>query len=195
MGGPLRWRRRDVIDGQRLAFISDAPVNWCPGLGTVVANEEVTADGRSDRGNYPVFKRNMRQWVMRITSYADRLIDDLDTLDWTDRSRRCNATGSVAAPRAGALRLPRRSDLGVHDPSQTLFGATFMVLSPEHPLVDALTTPDQSLAVAAYRRAAIIKKDIERQDEGREKTGIPTGMSAVNPVTGDDIPIWSPTTC
>ena len=111
--------RRDVIDGQRLAFVGDAPVNWCPGLGTVVANEEVTADGRSDRGNFPVFKRNMRQWVMRITSYADRLIDDLDTLDWTDAIKTMQRNWIGRSPRrVGALRLPRRSDLGVHDPTR-----------------------------------------------------------------------------
>jgi leucyl-tRNA synthetase len=183
--------RRDMIDGQRLAVVGDAPVNWCPGLGTVVANEEVTADGRSDRGNFPVFKRNMRQWVMRITSYADRLIDDLDTLDWTDAiktmqrnwiGRSSGALVHFGSPAGPISVFTTRPD--------TLFGATFMVLSPEHPLVDALTAREESLAVASYRRAAIIKKDIERQDEGREKTGVPTGMTAVNPVTGEDIPIW-----
>ena len=134
-------------------------MNWCPGLGTVVANEEVTADGRSDRGNFPVFKRNMRQWMMRITTYADRLIDDLELLDWTERSRRCSATGSAAA------RAPRCTSRTMIDGTaaeitvfttrpDTLFGATFMVLAPEHPLVDALTTPEQADAVADYRAQA-----------------------------------------
>ena len=183
--------RRDVIDGQRLAFVGDAPVNWCPGLGTVVANEEVTADGRSDRGNFPVFKRNMRQWVMRITAYADRLIDDLDTLDWTDAIKTMQRNWIGRSPGALVHFDSPAGPISVFTTRpDTLFGATFMVLSPEHPLVDALTTSEQSLSVAAYRRAAIIKKDIDRQDEGREKTGIPTGMSAVNPVTGEDIPIW-----
>ncbi len=181
----------DVLAGYRLAYVSDAPVNWCPGLGTVVANEEVTAEGRSDRGNFPVFKRNMRQWMMRITAYADRLLDDLDALDWTD-----------------AIKTMQRNWIGrsegatVHFPSaagpitvfttrpDTLFGATFMVLAPEHPLVDELTTPDQAEAVAAYRKAAAAKKEMDRTDDTREKTGVPLGGTATNPVTGTDIPVW-----
>ncbi len=135
--------RRRELDQWRLAYVSDAPVNWCPGLGTVVANEEVTADGRSDRGNFPVFKRNMRQWMMRITTYADRLIDDLELLDWTDAikamqrnwiGRSEGATVHFDSPAGRLTVFTTRPD--------TLFGATFMVLAPEHPLVDALTTPD-----------------------------------------------------
>jgi len=180
-----------VIDDHRLAYVSNAPVNWCPGLGTVVANEEVTADGRSDRGNFPVFKRNMRQWMMRITKYADRLIEDLDTLDWTD-----------------AIKTMQRNWIGrsegatVHFPSaagpitvfttrpDTLFGATFMVLAPEHPLVDELTTDEQAEFVAAYRASAAAKTEIDRQDDTRDKTGVPTGGTAINPVTGEEIPVW-----
>ena len=183
--------RADIIDDHRLAYVADAPVNWCPGLGTVVANEEVTADGRSDRGNFPVFKRNMRQWMMRITEYADRLIDDLDLLDWTD-----------------AIKTMQRNWIGrsdgatVHFPSaagpitvfttrpDTLFGATFMVLAPEHPLVDELTTPEQAEAVAAYRAEAAAKKEIDRTDDTRTKTGVATGGTATNPVTGEEIPVW-----
>ncbi len=183
--------RADIVDEHRLAYVSEAPVNWCPGLGTVVANEEVTAEGRSDRGNFPVFKRSMRQWMMRITTYADRLIDDLELLDWTD-----------------AIKTMQRNWIGrshgaeVHFPSpageitvfttrpDTLFGASFMVLSPEHPFVDALTVADQVDAVAAYRRAAAAKKDIERQDETRAKTGVFTGSFATNPVSGEQIPVW-----
>jgi leucyl-tRNA synthetase len=183
--------RADVIDGHRLAYVSGAPVNWCPGLGTVVANEEVTADGRSDRGNFPVFKRNMRQWMMRITTYADRLIDDLELLDWTDaiKSMQRNWIG-------------RSHGAEVHFPSpaghvtvfttrpDTLFGASFMVLSPEHPFVDTLTVADQAGAVADYRGAAAAKKDFERQDESRAKTGVFTGSYATNPVNGERIPVW-----
>jgi leucyl-tRNA synthetase len=183
--------RADLVDNQRLAYVSDAPVNWCPGLGTVVANEEVTADGRSDRGNFPVFKRNMRQWMMRITAYADRLIDDLDTLDWTDAiktmqrnwiGRSHGANVHFDSPAGPITVFTTRPD--------TLFGATFMVLAPEHALVDALTTLEHAQAVARYRRAAGAKKDVDRQDESREKTGVPTGSVAVNPVTGEEIPIW-----
>ena len=142
----------DIIDDRRLAYVSEAPVNWCPGLGTVVANEEVTSDGRSDRGNYPVFKRNMRQWMMRITAYADRLIDDLELLDWTDaiKSMQRNWIGRshgaivhFASPAGVITVFTTRPD--------TLFGASFMVLSPEHPLVDELTTPEQAAAIDEYR--------------------------------------------
>ena len=183
--------RRAIVDDRRLAYVSEAPVNWCPGLGTVVANEEVTADGRSDRGNFPVFKRSMRQWMMRITSYADRLIDVLDLLDWTDAiktmqrhwiGRSEGARVRFATPAGEIEVFTTRPD--------TLFGATFMVLAPEHPLVAALTTHDHAEAVAAYRRTAAAKKDIDRQDLGRDKTGVFTGSCAINPVNAELVPVW-----
>jgi leucyl-tRNA synthetase len=183
--------QRDLIDSHRLAYVSDAPVNWCPGLGTVVANEEVTADGRSDRGNFPVFKRNMRQWKMRITAYADRLIDDLELLDWTEAiktmqrnwiGRSTGANVHFDSPAGTITVFTTRPD--------TLFGASFLVLAPEHPLVDALTTSQQAADVTDYRRIAGAKREVDRQDDAREKTGVPTGSFAVNPVTGDEIPIW-----
>ena len=147
--------RAAIIDPQRLAYVAEAPVNWCPGLGTVVANEEVTADGRSDRGNFPVFQRTMRQWMMRITAYADRLIDDLDRLDWTDalKTMQRNWIGRSTGARidfdspAGPISVfTTRPD--------TLFGATFMVLAPEHPLVPELTTSQQAAEVVEYRKEA-----------------------------------------
>ena len=183
--------RHQVIDSHRLAFIAEAPVNWCPGLGTVVANEEVTADGRSDRGNFPVFKRNMRQWMMRITSYADRLIDDLDLLDWTDsiKTMQRNWIG-----RSEGAEVHFESSAGpitvFTTRPDTLFGATFMVLAPEHPSVADLTTGEQADDVLAYRAAAAAKKDIDRADATRDKTGVFTGSYAVNPVTGLEIPVW-----
>ena len=183
--------RAAIIDPQRLAYVAEAPVNWCPGLGTVVANEEVTADGRSDRGNFPVFQRTMRQWMMRITAYADRLIDDLDRLDWTDalKTMQRNWIGRSTGARidfdspAGAISVfTTRPD--------TLFGATFMVLAPEHPLVPALTTSEQAVEVVEYRKEAATFKDTERLDEERTKSGVFTGSYATNPATGDEIPIW-----
>jgi leucyl-tRNA synthetase len=157
----------------------------------VVANEEVTADGRSDRGNFPVFKRNMRQWMMRITTYADRLIDDLDLLDWTDaiKTMQRNWIGRSHGARVDFASAAGPLTVFTTRPD-TLFGATFMVLAPEHPAVDALTTAEQADAVAEYRRAAASKKDVDRQDESREKTGVATGSTATNPVTGEEIPVW-----
>jgi leucyl-tRNA synthetase len=183
--------RADVVDAHRLAYVSEAPVNWCPGLGTVVANEEVTADGRSDRGNFPVFKRNMRQWMMRITTYADRLIDDLDLLDWSDAIKTMQRNW-IGRSHGAEVHFPSSAgDITVFTTRpDTLFGASFMVLSPEHPFVDALTTPEQAGAVDAYRRQAATKKDVERQDETRQKTGVFTGSYATNPVNGEPIPVW-----
>ena len=198
--------QRLIVDDHRLAYISEAPVNWCPGLGTVLANEEVTAEGRSDRGNFPVFRRNMRQWKMRITAYADRLIDDLDALDWPDSiktmqrnwiGRSEGATVSFTSGAGPIEVFTTRPD--------TLFGATFMVLAPEHPMVDGLTAaawPERTRplwtgtyatpaeAVDAYRAAAAAKTDLARQADDRDKTGIFSGSFAVNPVNGDLIPVF-----
>ncbi len=183
--------RRDVIDAQRLAYVSDAPVNWCPGLGTVVANEEVTADGRSDRGNFPVFKRNMRQWMMRITAYADRLLDDLELLDWSDAIVTMQRNWIGKSPGAEVRFDSPAGPITVFTTRpDTLFGASFMVLAPEHPLVEVLTTAEHADTVADYRRRAAAKKDVDRQDDTREKTGVPTGSTATNPVTGEQIPVW-----
>ncbi|CAB4876672.1 unannotated protein [freshwater metagenome] len=183
--------QRTVVDDHRLAYVSEAPVNWCPGLGTVVANEEVTNDGRSDRGNFPVFKRNMRQWMMRITAYADRLIDDLDLLDWTDAIKAMQRNWIGRSEGARVRFATNAGDIEVFTTrADTLFGATFVVLAPEHPLVTTLTVPAQSGAVADYQRAAAAKKDIDRQDATREKTGVFTGSYATNPVNGAQVPVW-----
>jgi leucyl-tRNA synthetase len=197
----------EVIDTYRLAYISDAPVNWCPGLGTVLSNEEVTAEGRSERGNFPVFKRNLRQWQMRITAYADRLIDDLERVDWPEpvmimqRNWIGRSHGAeVAFPVVGSDAV---IDVFTTRPD-TLFGATYMVVSPEADLVDQVVVsewPDDvdprwtggaatpAEAVAAYRAQAAAKTDIERQ-ENRDKTGVFTGAYAVNPVNGEQIPVF-----
>jgi leucyl-tRNA synthetase len=183
--------RRAILDDHRLAYLSEAPVNWCPGLGTILANEEVTAERRSDIGNYPVFAKNMRQWMMRITAYADRLLEDLDRLDWPEpiKLMQRNWIG-----RSTGARVHFATDQGpitvFTTRPDTLFGATFVVLAPEHPLAAALTTPDRAHAVEAYRSAAAAADDATRTDDARVKTGEFTGSYAVNPVNGALVPIW-----
>ncbi|NQW59165.1 leucine--tRNA ligase [bacterium] len=186
-----RNEQRKVVDAQRLVYLTEAPVNWCPGLGTILANEEVTADGRSDIGNFPVFKRNMRQWMMNITAYSDRLLDDLNRLDWPEpiKLMQRNWIGRSEGARVRFASEAGEIEVFTTRPD-TLFGATFLVLSPEHPLVDALTTPEHRDAVNTYRAAAAAKEREQYEDETREKTGVATGAFARNPVTGGDIPIW-----
>ncbi|WP_077100495.1 leucine--tRNA ligase [Mycobacterium terramassiliense] len=206
--------RADVIDGHRLVYRADSMVNWCPGLGTVLANEEVTADGRSDRGNFPVFRKRLRQWMMRITAYADRLLDDLELLDWPEQVKTMQrnwigrSTGAQALFSTAISNGERRGskvDIEVFTTRpDTLFGATYLVLAPEHDLVDELVgtawpdgtdprwtygaaTPAE--AVAAYRRAIGAKSDLERQ-ESREKTGVFLGGYATNPANGKPVPIF-----
>ncbi|MFE9534176.1 leucine--tRNA ligase [Streptomyces sp. NPDC006691] len=199
--------RADVLGGYRLAYASDAPVNWCPGLGTVLANEEVTADGRSERGNFPVFKSKLRQWNMRITAYADRLIDDLDALDWPDaiKLQQRNWIGRSEGARVD-FKVTDTDAITVFTTRQdTLFGATYMVLAPEHELVDAIVpaawpegTHDvwtgghasPAEAVAKYRAFAAAKSDVERQADAKEKTGVFTGAFATNPVSGEKVPVF-----
>ncbi|SDI58101.1 leucyl-tRNA synthetase [Actinokineospora alba] len=179
-----------VLNEYRLVYLSDAPVNWVPGLGTVVANEEVTADGRSERGNFPVFRKNLRQWMMRITAYSDRLIDDLDRLDWPEKVKAMQRNW-IGRSNGARVSFP----VGEHlievftTRPDTLFGATYMVLAPEHPLVDVITTAEHIDAVAEYRRVAVNKSDLDRQ-ESKEKTGVFTGAHAVNPVNGKEIPVY-----
>ncbi|MDX6231457.1 MAG: leucyl-tRNA synthetase [Nocardioidaceae bacterium] len=199
--------RSVLIDAVRLAYVDESPVNWCPGLGTVLANEEVTAEGRSERGNFPVFTRNLRQWKMRITAYSDRLIDDLDRMDWPDsvKNMQRNWIGRSHGARISfpveAIATP--IDVFTTRPD-TIFGTTYMVLAPEHELVDQITAqawPDETPrmwtngaetpaeAVKAYRTMAAAKTDLERQ-ENKEKTGVFTGAYAINPVNGARIPVF-----
>ena len=189
--GLSKVEQQDAINNHRLVYLSNAPVNWCPGLGTILANEEVTAEGRSDIGNYPVFKRNMRQWTMRITKYADRLLDDLDRLDWPDAIKlmQRNWIGRSVGARVRFGSAAGPIEVFTTRPD-TLFGATFMVLSPEHPLVDALTTSEQQSAVAQYRETAAALQDADRTDDSRKKTGVFIGAYATNPVNSAQIPVW-----
>jgi leucyl-tRNA synthetase len=203
-------------DAHRLAYQSEAPVNWCPALGTVLANEEVIG-GVSERGGHPVVRIPLRQWMLRITAYADRLESELEPLDWpaSIKKLQCDwigrstgaevdfaiapsgsgqatfaawqaarrATGFPAQPAVDALRVyTTRPD--------TLYGVTYLVVAPEHPLVDALTTPQQQAAIRVYREAAARKSDLDRTDLAKEKTGVFTGSHCIHPLTGKPVPVW-----
>ncbi|WP_040312685.1 leucine--tRNA ligase [Gleimia coleocanis] len=212
--------RAELIDSYRLAYVSEAPVNWCPGLGTVLADEEVTNDGRSERGNYPVFKSRLRQWMMRITAYADRLSEDLDTVDWPEKiiTQQRNWIGKSQgatvhfAVEAGQGTSEERLTVFTTRPD-TLFGASFMVVAPEHALVGEnnapaaeLTVPEQwpaetrpewtrgfatpREAVAAYREKTRTRSELERTQDAGEKTGVFTGIFGTNPVDGRKIPVF-----
>jgi leucyl-tRNA synthetase len=176
-----------------LAYVDERPVWWCPELRTVLANEEVV-DGKSDVGGYPVERRNLRQWVLRITAYADRLLADLKDVDWPDSTKRMQEAWIGRSEGAELLfKLEKESlgDLKVFTTRpDTLFGATYMVIAPEHPLADALTTPEQRDAVQAYKKKAAAKSDLERTDLAKEKSGVFTGSFAINPVNGHRLPIW-----
>jgi len=176
-----------------LAYVDERPVWWCPELRTVLANEEIV-DGRSEVGGYAVERRNLRQWVLRITAYADRLLSGLEGLDWPDSTKRMQAAWigrSEGAEVDFALEKQGLGGLRVFTTRpDTLFGCTYMVLSPEHALVGALTTAAQRDAVGDYRRLAASKSDLERTDLAKEKTGVFTGSYALNPVNGARLPIW-----
>ncbi|WP_446223581.1 leucine--tRNA ligase [Nocardia sp. IBHARD005] len=197
--------RGALIDSYRLVYQSDSIVNWCPGLGTVLSNEEVTTDGRSERGNFPVFRKRMWQWMMRITSYSDRLVDDLDTLDWPDNVKSMQRNW-IGRSRGAQVRFDADGEtIEVFTTRpDTLFGATYVVLAPEHELVDKLTagawpagtdarwTNDSAgpaEAVATYRKSIAAKSDLERQ-ENKEKTGVFLGSYATNPADGSQVPIF-----
>ena len=184
--------KRAYIDDHRLAFVSHAPVNWCPELGTVLANEEVV-DGKSEVGGHPVVRRPMRQWMLRITSFAQRLLDDLDAIDWSDslKEMQRNWIGRSEGAEVVFRIQELNEEITVFTTRpDTLFGATYMVLSPEHELVDALVTEDQCEAVKEYRANAARKSDLERTELAKEKTGVFTGAHAINPVNEESIPIW-----
>ena len=183
-----------------LAYLADVPVNWCPALGTVLANEEVI-DGKSERGGYEVIRKPMRQWMLRITAYAERLLAALDDLDWPEsvKEMQRNWIGRSEGARIrfrlclqDGTPLPESDaffDVFTTRPD-TLFGATYCVLAPEHPLVDRVTSPARRSAVETYRQEALRKSDLVRTDLVKEKTGVDTGGYALNPVTGQAIPIW-----
>jgi leucyl-tRNA synthetase len=179
-------------DSVRLAYIADRPVNWCPQLGTVLANEEVV-DGKSEVGGFPVERRPMRQWMLRITDYAQRLIDELEGLDWPESIKLLQRNWIGRSEGASVEFGIENSEFGIEvftTRPDTLFGATYMVLAPEHPLVEAITTAEQAEVVANYKKKVSSKSDLERTDLAKEKSGVFTGGFAVNPVNGARIPVW-----
>lgn len=211
---------RRYQDKHRLAYQHEAPVNWCPALGTVLANEEITSEGLSERGGHPVERVALRQWMLRITAYGDRLIDELESLDWSESIKALQrnwigrSTGAEVDFFVGDSAdantqeheyqswLKHRTEIGFPaEPGEyeirvyttrpdTLYGATYMVLAPENPLVDRITRPEHREKVAEYRNAAARKSDLDRTDLAKEKTGVFTGAYAVNPVNGRKIPVW-----
>ncbi|HEY1717335.1 MAG TPA: class I tRNA ligase family protein [Verrucomicrobiae bacterium] len=205
-------KRREYRDSKRLAYVSEQPVWWCEQLGTVLANEEVV-DGKSEVGGFPVVRKPMRQWMLRITAYAEKLLTDLDTIDWTDslkemqrnwigRSEGAEVDFQIVQRAAGVppTDQTKKKSAAETDGStfitvfttrpDTLFGATYMVLAPEHKLVDQITTTEQSEAVAKYKTEISKKSDLERTELAKEKSGVFTGAFAINPVNGEKIPIW-----
>ncbi|MCB9057225.1 MAG: leucine--tRNA ligase [Calditrichae bacterium] len=175
-----------------LAYLADVPVNWCPALGTVLANEEVI-DGKSERGNHPVFRRPMRQWMLKITEYAEQLLNDLDELDWPESTKEMQKNWIGKSEGAEVdfkiAEFPLSLKVFTTRPD-TLFGATYMVLSPEHPLVHEITTAENRITVEKYIKETTRKSDLERTDLAKTKTGVFTGAYAINPVNNKKIPIW-----
>ncbi|HUR56537.1 MAG TPA: leucine--tRNA ligase [Opitutaceae bacterium] len=191
----FRWTQWIFLQlfARGLAYVDERPVWWCPELRTVLANEEVV-DGKSEVGGFPVERRNLRQWVLRITAYAERLLAELKEVDWPDSTKRMQEAWIGRSEGAEILFELEEKKLGplkiFTTRPDTLFGCTYMVLAPEHPLVDPLTQPSQKAAIEAYRRKASAKSDLERTDLAKEKSGVFTGAYAINPVNGQRVPIW-----
>ena len=186
-------QRRVWRDEQRLAYVSEAPVNWCPELGTVLANEEVK-DGVSEVGGFPVVRRQMQQWMLRITEYAQRLLEDLDGIDWSDSLKEMQRNWIGRSEGAEVLFRVEDSDVEIAvftTRPDTLFGATYMVVSPESELLEQIVSPEHKAEVGAYQAEAAKKSDLERTDLAKDKSGVFTGAHAINPVNGRQVPIWT----
>jgi leucyl-tRNA synthetase len=192
---PISTYRGDNPDSVRLAYVADVPVNWCPELGTVLANEEVV-DGKSEVGGFPVVRRPMRQWMLRITAFAERLLEGLDELDWPEGIKLLQRNWIGRSQGAEIdFTVPGSGDPGSKirvftTRPDTVYGGTFLVLAPEHSLVDLIVTEEQWPAVREYRERAARKSELERADLSKEKTGVFTGAYAINPATNKKIPIW-----
>jgi leucyl-tRNA synthetase len=190
--GLSEQEKQKFIEEHRLAYEAEVPVNWCPELGTVLANEEVIG-GVSERGGHPVIRKPMRQWMLRITKYAERLLDDLSEVDWTESIKKLQqdwigkSIGADVDFKVDGFDETIRVFTTRPD---TLFGATYMVMAPEHPLVDKIASKDRKEAIGKYREEAARKSDLDRTDLAKEKTGEPIGANAINPVNGEKIPIW-----
>ncbi len=183
---------REYRDGKRLAYLGEVPVNWCEALGTVLANEEVI-DGKSERGGHPVVRMPLLQWMLRITDYAERLLDDLELVDWPDpiKEMQRNWIGRSEGAEVDFRLATGEQTIRVFTTRpDTLFGATYMVLAPEHPFVVDITTDDQKVAVKEYQEQASRKSDLERTELAKTKTGVFTGAYAINPVNDENVPIW-----
>lgn len=186
--------RSQVLNEYRLAYVQEAPVNWCPELGTVLANEEVTNEGRSERGNYPVYQRLLKQWMLRITDYADRLIDDLKDVHWPKSIKEMQRNW-IGRSEGARVYFPvknqpdKKIEIFTTCP-HTLFGATFMVLAPEHPWVDQITSEEEKTKVKEFQKKLAQKTELERQAETKTKEGVFIGAYAINPANNEKIPIW-----
>ncbi len=192
-GATTDEQRRAWRDDHRLAYISEAPVNWCPELGTVLANEEVK-DGVSEVGGFPVVRRPMRQWMLRITEYAQRLLDDLDGIDWSDSLKEMQRNWIGRSEGAEVLFRVEDSDVEIAvftTRPDTLFGATYMVVSPESELLGQIVSAEHKADVEAYQAEAAKKSDLERTDLAKDKSGVFTGAHAINPANGRQVPIWT----
>jgi leucyl-tRNA synthetase len=201
---PISTYRGNDPDNVRLAYVAEVPVNWCQELGTVLANEEVI-DGKSEVGGFPVVRRPMRQWMLRITAFADRLLDELKGLDWPD-SIKALQRNWIGRSKGAEIDFPIDRGMGFQPMSHrqdadatirvfttrpdTLYGATYMVLAPENPLVDQITTEEHRGSISQYRTTIAAKSDLERTDLAKEKTGAFTGAFAINPANHERIPIW-----
>lgn len=175
-----------------LAYEAEIAVNWCPALGTVLANEEVI-DGKSERGGFPVFRKPMRQWMLKITAYADRLLDDLDLVDWPENIKDMQRNWIGRSEGAEVTFKIKDSDETFNvftTRPDTLFGATYTVFAPEHELIEKITTSEQKEAVETYKKQVELKSELERTDLAKDKTGVFTGAYAINPINGEEVPIW-----
>ena len=193
LDGTTDEQRRGWRDEHRLAYVSEAPVNWCPELGTVLANEEVK-DGVSEVGGFPVVRRPMQQWMLRITEYAQRLLEDLDGIDWSDSLKEMQRNWIGRSEGAEVLFRVEDSDVEIAvftTRPDTLFGATYMVVSPESELLEQIVSPEHKAEVGAYQAEAAKKSDLERTDLAKDKSGVFTGAHAINPVNGRQVPIWT----